>query len=122
VPPAQAWQSNERFSRDQLLALAQLSLLITPVYAMVRAIEGFAANAHNQPLKPPFHSYETVSLYLTAFGQAVLARRPDAAARALGCALRHSLHPRAFAAWLRFAGSALRYSARDHRGTFGSGR
>lgn len=109
-PPAAAGATRKRINVPELLAQAQQSLLITPVAAMVPAIGEFLQDARRHRLDTPLQAHDGVALYLTAFGQALLAGHPRTAAEAFGKALRHSGHPRAAGAWMRFVGRALRHA------------
>jgi len=110
APPDAAWASEARRSTAEVLALAQISLLLTPVEATVWAVNRFWNDVRTLELEPPLREPDLVALYLTAFGQAVLARRPSIARRALSHALRHSRGLAALGAWRRFATNAMRYA------------
>jgi glycosyltransferase involved in cell wall biosynthesis len=114
-PPTQAWAAQVQRSTPEVLSLAQASLLLTPVEAMLRVIGRFWTDVRAQPLDPPFREPDLVALYLTAFGQAVMARRLQIARRALSQAMQHSRKPAALRAWRRFAAKAMRYAISDSR-------
>jgi len=82
-PPDAAWISELGRPTPEVLALAQTSLLLTPVEATVWAVNRFWTDVRSRALEPPLRESELVALYLTAFGQAVLARRCAIAMRAL---------------------------------------
>jgi glycosyltransferase involved in cell wall biosynthesis len=109
VPPT-AWTAGTRLRPPDLIAMAQQSLMITPVASMVDAIDLFLADERGRRDGAPIPADDAATLYLTAFGQTLLARQPRAAVRALGHALRHTRRPRALRAWARFVGNAVGYA------------
>ena len=116
----EAWAPHQRLSTSELLAMAQQSLLITPVEEMEWAIGRFLEDERSLPLEPALQAADVVSLYLTAFGQAAMAHRPRSAVRALSRALLHSGHPRAIGAWARFAANAFSYATSNAKRAVGT--
>jgi glycosyltransferase involved in cell wall biosynthesis len=112
--PPDAWTAAAHLHPAALIATVQQCLMITPVANMVDAIGLFLDDARGQ--QRPVPRDQATRLYLTAFGQALLARRPIVAVHAVGRALRHSGHPRALGSWVRFAVNAARYASSGEGG------
>jgi len=109
APSDDAWVSWAGRHGPEVLALAQTSILLTPIEATVWAINRFWADVRGRDLGTPLREADLVALYLTAFGQAALARRPGIAWRALSHGVRHSRRPAALGAWWGFLLKAMRY-------------
>jgi hypothetical protein len=85
------------------LSMAQSGLLFFPSDRIHPAAQRFCSDAMTLGLVPREYRQEVISLYLTAMGRAVLARRWATAGRALLAALRTGAYrPQALAAWRRF--------------------
>ena len=103
-------------SLDELLVLAQDSLLASPEDRSVELVDRFWADAEALGLVSASQHSSTVSLYLTAFGQATLARQYAVAWRALRRAVRASRRPATAVAWLRFVRKALLHASQRFTG------
>jgi GT2 family glycosyltransferase len=99
----------------EIVALAQESVLVSPAEERLAATDRFGADAGALGLGGrPAHG-DVVALYLTAFGQAVLAREWPLARRALRRAVGVGLDHRAAVAWMRFFGKAVAHAASGRR-------
>jgi hypothetical protein len=96
-------------SHQKLVMFAQSGLVFTPVPISVDIVSRFWRDARDLKMIPESGKYDVTSLYLTLFGQSVLAHRWWEALKALGWALRTGYHPRAVPAWYRFFRAAFEY-------------
>jgi hypothetical protein len=93
----------------QLVKMAQSGLVFTPFPISVDIVSCFWRDLRGLEIIPESGKYDVTSLYLTLFGQSVLAHRWREAIKALGWALSRGYHPRAVPAWYRFFRAALDY-------------
>lgn len=98
-----------RFSAAEYVALVQFYLIVTPTPVSLAAIQQFWQDATQQGLIPHAERHGVATLYLTLFGQALLARRWPMALAALWQAARHGYRPVAWPAWGRFLRAGLTY-------------
>jgi glycosyltransferase involved in cell wall biosynthesis len=104
-------------TRNETIALAQQCLLFTPNDEMNLAIDYFFKNSHGMTKENTPRRSDIAGLYLTAFGQAIMARRSRIATTALRNAFAHSGHPRALATWANFVKNSLLYALDSSRNT-----
>jgi glycosyltransferase involved in cell wall biosynthesis len=97
---------------EEITRLAQSSLLLTDPREMIGAVDRLWAEAERAGLVAVGDHGAVTSLYLTAFGQALLAGRARIAWDALRAATQSTRSPRAAAAWLGFVHAALRHLRR----------
>jgi hypothetical protein len=97
---------------ENLTGMAQASLLATDADDMMSAVDRLWA-AYERSGNVPAHARGAVtSLYLTVFGQALLARKPRIAATALSAAIRRTTNRRAMRAWPAFLRAAATHFSR----------
>ena len=96
---------------SELVALARMSLMMTPADEMLNVIAWLWAGACAAGMVPDPERSAVAGLYLTAFGQAALGGQRSVAVRALWHALRASSGPPAIRAWLGFLRNAASYAA-----------
>jgi glycosyltransferase involved in cell wall biosynthesis len=99
----------------EVLALAQESVLVSPAEERIAATDRFCADAVALGLMGTSARGDAASLYLTAFGQAALAREWELARHALRRAIGVGVDRRVAVAWLRFLGRAVAHAARARR-------
>jgi hypothetical protein len=97
-----------------VMALAQESVRLSPAECRIETIARFWADAVTLGLVPS-HSRDAAGLYLTAFGQAALARDWELARQALGHALGVGLDSRAAVVWMQFLRRAVAYATGRRR-------
>ncbi|MBN1315743.1 MAG: glycosyltransferase family 2 protein [Anaerolineales bacterium] len=105
----------------ELISGAQADLVMIPVKSMVPAVEQFWRDVLARKMVPAGNRQDVLGLYLTAFGQAILAGRWDASWSALKRTLQYSISPRAAFVWFRFVRKAFDYfflskTRRSHNG------
>lgn len=100
----------------KLTEMAKSSLLMTPAHRMVNVIARFWEDMRGMGFVSSSQGYKVTGLYLTAFGQASMAREWTAARHALLQAVRSSAHPRALGPWIRFVRSAFIYFLESFKG------
>ncbi len=108
-------------SYRQLVKVAQSSLVFTPFPISLDIISNLWRDLRDLKMIPESGKYDVTSLYLTLFGQSMLAHRWWEALKAFGLALSRGCHPKAIPAWYRFFRAALDYlfknpRYKDHRG------
>lgn len=96
-------------SSEELVDKAQANLVLIPVGSMIPVIEDFWDGIVAGEMIRDTHRHDVVVLYLTAFGQSVLAGCWAVSRQALQRTLRHSFYPGGVAAWFRFIRKALDY-------------
>lgn len=101
----------------EVLALAQESVRLSPAERRIEAIARFWAEAGALGLVVAGRSRDAVGLYLTAFGQAVLAGEWELARQALGRAFGMGFDRRAAVAWVKFLRKAVAHAAGGLRGS-----
>jgi hypothetical protein len=90
----------------ELTALVEVSVVRMPVERMAEVIAQCWADMRAMDLVPASRAYEVTGLYLTALGQAVLARKWRVAWQALWRALRSSIRPGVVRVWFEFIRTA----------------
>lgn len=99
----------------RLVKVAQLGLVFTPFPISVDTVSYFWRDLKDLRMIPESSKYDVTSLYLTLFGQSVLAHRWWEAPKAFGLALNRGCHPRAILAYYRFFRAALDYLFKNPR-------
>jgi hypothetical protein len=106
---AQNLQQAPTFNAETLVAMVQFYLIVSPLPATLTAVNQFWADAIRQGLVTQKEKQKVTMLYLTLFGQALLAKRAQVALAALMAALRYVYHPGTWQAWLLFLKAGLTY-------------
>jgi len=106
---AQNLKQNNGYTTKELIAMVQFYLIVSPIPATLTAVNQFWADALGQGVIDQSDKQQVAVLYLTLFGQALLAKRGHVALKALASALRYGYHPRTWSAWGQFLKAGLAY-------------
>jgi glycosyltransferase involved in cell wall biosynthesis len=109
-PPAVAFPAG--VSARGLVKLAQRCISTGREITPTEVVDRLWRDARQAGAVPAGEKYEVITLYLTCFVRALMARKPGPALRSLGSALFHSGSWRAARPWWRFVRSSLRFLLR----------